>query len=103
MSHFGKLNLMIEVAICCCATYIKYLIVVFHPLQIWHKICMACESQASESFVYDRCIHGYHEYKSIWNASVGEVLECSRKLNNAHDENTARVAHRRVTVGHIPR
>ena len=31
------------------------------------------------------CMCGHHVYKEIWEAAVGEVLNCERKAHNAHD------------------
>ena len=58
---------------------------------------------AHSSFTYDSCIRGYHEYKSIWDASVGEVLHCSGEIDNPHDDQAVSVIRRGVTVGHMPR
>ena len=55
------------------------------------------------SFIYDSCIQGYHEYKSIWDASVGEVLHYSGEIDNPHDDQAVSVILRGVTVGHVPR
>ena len=38
---------------------------------------MACEKE----MVY--CVRGYHVYKDIWAATIGEVLACSREPTNA--------------------
>ena len=58
---------------------------------------------ARTSFIYDSCVRGYHEYKSIWDSSVGEILHCSRKVDNPNDDHEVAVIHRGVTVGHVPR
>ena len=55
------------------------------------------------SFIYDSCVRGYHEYKSIWDASVGEILHCSREVDNPNDDHAVTVSRRGVTVGHVPR
>ena len=31
------------------------------------------------------CIRGYHQYKDIWQAAVGEELLCEREPRNSHD------------------
>ena len=31
------------------------------------------------------CVRGYHVYKDVWRAAVGEDLECERETSNAHD------------------
>ena len=35
-----------------------------------------------EEFERDSCIRGYHVYKEIWQAAVGEELECDREHGN---------------------
>ncbi len=32
------------------------------------------------------CIRGYHVYKNVWAASIGEVLMCEREPHNALDQ-----------------
>ena len=31
------------------------------------------------------CVRGYHVYREIWEAAVGEVLICERESRNAKD------------------
>ena len=31
------------------------------------------------------CIRGYHIYKTVWKARIGEVLSCEREPTNAID------------------
>ena len=31
------------------------------------------------------CVRGYHVYKDVWEAGVGEVLICEREPDNASD------------------
>ena len=35
--------------------------------------------------VVEAMIRGYHEYKSIWEAEMGEILACIREPSNVHD------------------
>ena len=81
--HFGELNLTVAWDI----------IIIFS----------GASRMARVSFIYDSCIRGYHEYKSIWDASVGGVLCCSREIDNPHDDHAVTVIRRGVTVGHVPR
>ena len=60
------------------------------------------------AFSVESMIHGYHEYKVIWdNPVVGEDLLCEREIGNSYD--THAVAVKKVidgnltVVGHIPR
>ena len=45
------------------------------------------------SFIYDRCVRGYHELLdiSIWDASVGEILHCSCEVDNPNDDHAVAV------------
>ena len=58
---------------------------------------------AHASFIYDSCIRGYHKYKSIGDASVGDILCCSCKIDNPYNDYVVTVIQREVTVDHIPR
>jgi hypothetical protein len=47
---------------------------------------------------------GYHVYKEIWDASIGEMLVCRKEEGNVHDPYCVGVVNERnVTVGHVPR
>ena len=35
---------------------------------------------ANEVAHLSSCIHGYHIYNAIWSATVGEELQCAKKL-----------------------
>ena len=51
----------------------------------------------------ESCVRGYHIYKDIWEASVGEELPCQRESGNRADPFAVAVVRSGVTVGHIPR
>ena len=42
-----------------------------------HAEVMACEKEMG------CCVRGYHVYKDMWTAAIGEVLVCSREPTNA--------------------
>ena len=44
-----------------------------------HAKQMACEKEMA------CCVRGYHVYKDIWAAAIGEVLVCSRKPTNVEN------------------
>ena len=48
-------------------------------------------------------VRGYHEYKDIWEAAIGEILQCQRELSNRHDPFAVAVRKNRTTVRHVPR
>ena len=31
------------------------------------------------------CVRGYHVYKNIWDAVIGEEIQCERELHNGSD------------------
>ena len=38
-----------------------------------------------ETFQMESCVRGYHVYKDLWEAVVGERLECQREHDNPSD------------------
>ena len=58
-------------------------------------------SDRCSTFEYHSSIQGYHEYKSIWDASIGEVVTCNRKTDNGHDDYAVSVVCGGITVGHV--
>ena len=59
----------------------------------------------TNTFTTDSVIRGYHEYKSIWEAAFGEVLQCQRERSNRHDpySYTVAVVKDGNVVGYVPR
>ena len=55
------------------------------------------------SCVYHSKIRGYHIYKEIWMATIGETLSCRRETDNLMDPYAVAVIKAGVVVGHIPR
>ena len=47
------------------------------------------------------CVKGYHVYKDICAAVIGEELVCDRELNNARDRYTVSVMKNGIIIGHI--
>ena len=49
-------------------------------------------------------MRGYHVYKDVWKAPIGEVLVCRKEEGNVHDPYCVAVINRHeVTVRHVPR
>ena len=48
-------------------------------------------------------IKGYHVYKEIWTAMLGEVLTCTREADNFHDQFAVAIMKRSDVVGHVPK
>ena len=49
------------------------------------------------------CIRGYHVYKDIWDAAIGEVLVCEREPRNVEDRYAIAVKKDETVIGHLPR
>ena len=49
------------------------------------------------------CVRGYHVYKVIWAAAIGEEVECRREPTNFHDRYAVAVIKDGNTIGHLPR
>ena len=60
-------------------------------------------AMSSSSYVVETVVRGYHVYKDIWNASIGQILSCQRERGNVHDPYALDMVERGVTVGHVPR
>ena len=48
-------------------------------------------------------MRGYHVYKDIWEANVGEELECVRERRNEKDRYAVAVVKNDTIIGHLPR
>lgn len=46
---------------------------------------------------------GYHVYKKVWVAAVGEELICERGPHSSHDRYTVAVKRMGIIIGHLPR
>ena len=51
----------------------------------------------------ETCVRGFHVYKAIWEAAVGEELECGRERGNRVDRYAMAVVKDETVVGHVPR
>ena len=56
-----------------------------------------------DSYTVRSTVRGYHVYKHIWNATVGQCLHCQQEVGNPHDPYAVAVLETGVTVGHVPR
>ena len=57
----------------------------------------------SSCFTIDAMVRGYHEYQSVWQASLGEKLKCVREVGNRSDVFAVAVVKAGETVRHLPR
>ena len=49
------------------------------------------------------CVHGYHVYKDIWEAAVGETVVCVLEPGNFNNRNAIAVEKDGRIIGHLPR
>ena len=56
-----------------------------------------------EKFFEGNCIHGYHVYKKVWAATVGEALMCERQLKNSSYRYAVAVKNKGTIIEHLPR
>ena len=49
------------------------------------------------------CVRGYHIYKDIWDAVIGEELRCEREPDNRSDRYAVAIKKDGIIIGHIPR
>ena len=54
-------------------------------------------------FIFDSCIRGYHLYKDLWNATLGETLACIKEWGNRNNAFTVAVQSDSNIVGHVHR
>ena len=66
-----------------------------------YKFHMAASSRTT--FTLESCIRGYHMYKDIWNAMIGEELECARESEIPADQYAVVMKKDNETVGHVSR
>ena len=63
------------------------------------QIEMACRGEKEVTC----CVRGYHVYKDIWAAAIGEELVCGREPTNMADRYTVAVLKQETVIGHLPR
>ena len=49
------------------------------------------------------CVRGYHVYKDIWDAVIGEAVICEREPHNVEDRYAVAVKKDGTVIGHLPR
>ena len=54
-----------------------------------------------EDYERECCIRGYHVYKEIWAAALGEQLVCEREPYNPSDRYDVAVVKKRTVIGHL--
>ena len=62
-----------------------------------------CIFQEMNESVCERnsCVHGQHIYKNVWDAIIGEELQCERELVNESDRYAVAVRKDGTIIGHL--
>ena len=60
-------------------------------------------SSMADGFSVSSMVRGYHVYKDVWEATNGEVLQCTRDQGNRYDPFAVAVTKNGDIVGHVPR
>ena len=47
------------------------------------------------------CVHGYHIYKDVWDAVIGEELQCEREHDNGSDWYAVAIKKDGTIIGHL--
>ena len=58
---------------------------------------------SEEEYEITCCVRGYHIYRQVWGASIGETLVCEREQANDKDRYAVAVIKAGRIVGHLPR
>ena len=76
-----------------------------HTKILQHRSREECTERvtAMEKFLERNCIRGYHVYKKVWAATVGEALVCEREPKNSSDRYTVAVKNKGTIIEHLPR
>ena len=77
-----------------------------HPLIISH-VTLEWTAFKEHDFGMDLCersccMHGYHTYERIWNATIGGELLCKHELDNERDRYAVAVIKEGIIIGHLP-
>ena len=57
----------------------------------------------SDSYLFESAGRGYHVYRRIWNARIGEQLQATPDHDNTEDRFAVALTNDDETVGHVPR
>ena len=72
------------------------------PRKFFNGLPVPCVKKM-ETYERACCVRGYHVYRHIWSAAVGEVLSCEREPTNSRDRYAVAVKKDEVAIGHLPR
>ena len=53
---------------------------------------------SSYMYTVETVVRGYHMYKEVWDATIGQVLPCQKEHGNVHDPYAVTVLEREVSL-----
>ena len=77
----------------------------FDISHFWIELLVfAMAASSGATITVESCVRSYHMYKDIWDATVGEELDCARESNNPADRYICCCEKKDgETVGHVLR
>ena len=64
---------------------------------------MQKDKEATDVYSFESAARGYHFYRSVWNARIGEQLQATQDDDNTEDRFAVALTKNNQTVGHVPR
>ena len=58
---------------------------------------------AVDTYEVESMVRGYHIYRDVWEAAVGQTLQCQWEAGNPHDPYVVFVTQGETIVGYVPR
>ena len=61
------------------------------------------EKSKVDSYSFDSAARGYHVYRRMWNARIGERLQSTQEDGYSEDRFAAALTKNGMAIGHVPR
>jgi len=77
-----------------------------HVVTLSHLILLQITKITESYSIHTSVYRGYHVYKDVWEAALGQLLPCQREPGNIHDPYAVAVVETGVAtriVGHVRR
>ena len=85
------------------SSVLHYDVIIALSAHAWCTLaCLTCELRM-ETCEVESCIRGYHVFKSIWNPTTREKLNCMQERTNTVDPYAVAVIRRSAVVDHVSR
>ena len=61
-------------------------------------VLIRSDKMSSYMYTVETVVRGYHMYKEVWDATIGQVLPCQKEHGNVHDPYAVTVLEREVSL-----